>query len=307
MKIRVLPILIFSSLFLQSCGGGVTKLKSTSGDTYTFKKENVSCRKDFKYTPSSSGDIRCRANGTITDLANRIYSYSSKWERCLNTHDFDSPESFNSFACSAAKDLGVYQKIKPRKIKFTFNQVRWNSYKKKNPDANIEDFNFSEESLLEAQKIKRYREEIEKKRKRELAEREEKRKRDCEENRRNIIRRSGTTGIGVLLRLDEKTGFPIVEYVDKRMPAYKGGLKLNDLITAIEWYDHGNGDYYNYQSTKGKSLCEIKDLMPNDYNSIVKLTIQREDPGRGLPENLTISFPIIRFMVDKNSKSFDWF
>ena len=91
------------------------------------------------------------------------------------------------------------------------------------------------------------------------------------------------------------------------MPAYEGGLKLNDLITAIEWYDHGTGDYYNYQSTKGKSLCEIKDLMPKFYNSIVKLTIQREDPGRGLPENLTISFPIIRFMVDKNFKSFDWF
>ena len=292
MKIRVLPILIFSSLFLQSCGGGVTKLKSTSGDTYTFKKENVSCRKDFKYTPSSSGDIRCRANGTITDLANRIYSYSSKWERCLNTHDFDSPESFNSFACSAAKDLGVYQKIKPRKIKFTFNQVRWNSYKKKNPDANIEDFNFSEESLLEAQKIKRYREEIEKKRKRELAEREEKRKRDCEENRRNIIRRSGTTGIGVLLRLDEKTGFPIVELLDKRMPAYKGGhILINDLITAID-----------YQSTKGKSLCEIKYLMPTSYNSIVKLTIQREEPGTGLTENFTLSFTTIGFMVDKNSK-----
>ncbi len=294
MKIRVLPILIFSSLFLQSCGGGVTKIKSTRGDTYTFKKENVSCRKNNR------GDINCRANGTITDLAKGIYPYSSKWEKCLNTLSYDDAESNESFACSAAKDLGLYQKIKPRKIEFTFDQGYWNYYKRRNPDANIEDLNFSEESLLAAQKKKREREEKKRrekeKRKRELAEREEKRKRECEESRRNNIRSSGTTGIGVLLRLDEKKGFPIVELLDKRMPAYKGGLILNDLITAID-----------YQSTKGKSLCEIKYLMPTSYNTIVKLTIQREEPGTGLTENFTRSFPTIRFLVDKNSKSFDWF
>ena len=301
MKIRVLPILIFSSLFLQSCGGGVTKIKSTRGDTYTFKKENVSCEK------RSYGNIWCLANGTITDLAKRTYPFSSDWKKCLNVKRYNDPENLFYFACSAAKDLGVYQKIKPRKIEFTFDENRWKSYKRKNPNANIEDFNFSEESLLAAQKKKHEREEREEKRKLELAEREERKKRECEEIRRNNIRSSGTTGIGVLLRLDEKTGFPIVELLDKRMPAYNGGLKLNDLITAIEREDPRSGDYYNYQSTKGKSLCEIKDLMPYDYNSIVKLTIQREDPGTGLPENLTISFPTIRFMVDKNSKSFDWF
>ena len=109
MKLKVLPYLILGSLFLQGCGGSV-KIKSTRGDTYRFKKENVSCYLTDFY-------LKCTANGTVTDLSKKTYPYYSRSETCLNLFKPFDPEDFSSIACAAAKKLGVYEKMKPIKFK----------------------------------------------------------------------------------------------------------------------------------------------------------------------------------------------
>ena len=171
MKLKVLPYLIPGFLFLQSFGGSV-KIKSTKGDVYRFKKENVSCKlTDFFGS--------CVANGTVTDLTRKTYPYYSRSETCLNLFKPFDPEDFSSIACAAAKKLGVYEKMKPKKIKFLFQEDRWNFDKRKfnKPNARVEDFDWNED-------VKAFPSPNQISKKRELELLAERKKRELEEKKR---------------------------------------------------------------------------------------------------------------------------
>lgn len=261
MKLKVFPYLILGSLFLQSCGGSV-KIKSTRGDTYRFKKENVSCDLTDFY-------LRCEANGTVTDLSKKTYPYYSRKESCFKRLFPFDPEDFSSIACAAAKKLGVYEKMKP--IKFVFSEARWDYDKQKyNPNAKIEDFDWAEniegfpspnqlakkrELALLAERKKR---ELEEKKRLELElELEEKKRRELAES---------ISGIGIGVEEDEETDFIRVAYVKPGLPAKKAfpSLFTGDLITAIDG-----------KSTKGMTAKEATNLIVGPPGTQVTLSIKR--------------------------------
>lgn len=71
-------------------------------------------------------------------------------------------------------------------------------------------------------------------------------------------------GVGVMLRADPATGFPIVQGVFTNSPADKAGLRAGDVITTV-----------NGATMKGKPLAQVTDSIRGLSIGSVTLGIQR--------------------------------
>ncbi len=90
--------------------------------------------------------------------------------------------------------------------------------------------------------------------------------------------REGTTGrfVGVGIEITQEDGLVKVVSPIEGSPAYRAGLKTNDLITKID-----------DTAVKGLSLNEAVKKMRGEPNTKVQLTIFRKDEGRSFPVTIT--------------------
>ena len=73
-----------------------------------------------------------------------------------------------------------------------------------------------------------------------------------------------TGGVGVLLRADSATGFPIVQGIGVGSPAERAGLRVGDVIIQV-----------NGLATKGQPMAQIVDAIRGFTGGAVTVTIQR--------------------------------
>jgi carboxyl-terminal processing protease len=90
--------------------------------------------------------------------------------------------------------------------------------------------------------------------------------------------KEGTSGrfVGVGIEISQEDGLVKVVSPIEGSPAYRAGLKPNDLITKID-----------YSAVKGLSLSEAVKKMRGEPNTKVMLTIYRKDENRSFPVTIT--------------------
>jgi carboxyl-terminal processing protease len=90
--------------------------------------------------------------------------------------------------------------------------------------------------------------------------------------------REGTSGrfVGVGIEISQEDGLVKVVSRSKARPAYRAGLKPNDLITKID-----------DTVVKGLSLNDAVKRMRGEPNTKVMLTIFRKDENRSFPVTIT--------------------
>ena len=115
--------LLFISL--TSCSISQNKIKSTTGTTYYFKKDNARCLDEGRQPITSKNGQRyflltakkCTLNGYKIDLAGKKSAYSLR--KICQPND-------NFIACSAARDLGLYKESDLR-IVYKAHKLRKNT------------------------------------------------------------------------------------------------------------------------------------------------------------------------------------
>tara|TARA_Y100001968_G_scaffold231633_1_gene214384 strand:- start:508 stop:822 length:315 start_codon:yes stop_codon:yes gene_type:complete len=99
-NLKIIPLIAFT---LVGCAGGVT-IKDTEGNKITFKREDVSCRKEYDDGWSDRW-FEFTANGVVEDLAGN--KYAQQYLSLCNP-DPKAKERATNIACVAGLKFGLY-------------------------------------------------------------------------------------------------------------------------------------------------------------------------------------------------------